>query len=98
MTTVDVPKRYRKIAERAGSGHSREAAIHIQCLQCCGWERRAVRECKSEDCPLYLYRPYRKVVKAPFIFSQGAKNRDLARAKSPISKNPVHITAEESAA
>lgn len=55
---ADVPKKYRKIYERAKSGHSRKDAIHIHCLKCMGWGREEVRRCSDLDCSLLSYRPY----------------------------------------
>jgi len=33
-------------------------AIKAHCMECCGWERRAVAECTGYACPLWEYRPF----------------------------------------
>lgn len=46
-----------KTADRAASG-SMKAAIKLKCMDCCGHEKKYVRECSSLDCALWRYRPY----------------------------------------
>lgn len=33
-------------------------AIKVQCCHCCGWDRKAVRLCGDNTCPLHCYRPF----------------------------------------
>ena len=35
---------------------NRRKAVKHQCLNCSGWEYAGVRDCHSEDCPLWEYR------------------------------------------
>jgi len=57
-----MPKKYRHIYTRAMQGKSRKAAMNAFCLECCGWQRKEVAACTSEACPLYCFRPYRKML------------------------------------
>ena len=52
-----IPKTYRNLYDRAIAGKSRKAAMHIQCLECCGYEVKEVHACTDQACPLYGYRP-----------------------------------------
>ena len=52
----DFPPKYRGHYERAMAGNSRKAAIRAQCLECCGWSSKLVRECPSTDCTLHKFR------------------------------------------
>ena len=45
---------------RAYSGKSPAAAIKAQCLDCTGCDVAAIRECPSDACPLWRFRPYRE--------------------------------------
>ena len=47
------------IFEQAYSGNSRCAGIKAHCLECCWMDRKAIRECTSSQCGIWLYRPYR---------------------------------------
>ena len=53
--------KYDKIIERARAGKSRKDSIHAHCLDCMGWERESVRNCKSRDCFFWRWRPYKTV-------------------------------------
>lgn len=46
-----------KVADKAASG-SMKAAIKLKCMDCCGHDKKYVRECTSYDCALWTYRPY----------------------------------------
>ena len=67
MTTIErraakVPVSYRRLYLRVLTGEaSRATAIKAMCLECVGWERKAVTECTAGACPLYRHRPYQKV-------------------------------------
>ncbi len=58
---AQIPKLYRGIYDKAITGKSRKAAMHAQCLECCGWQIKEVFLCTSPQCPLYPYRPKSRV-------------------------------------
>jgi hypothetical protein len=43
---------------------SKRDAIKAMCLECIGFERRAIRECTGYACPLWRYRPYQADIAA----------------------------------
>jgi hypothetical protein len=53
----EVPKRFLPLVDRIARG-SKVAALKLNCLQCVGYETRAVRECESVNCAMWLFRPY----------------------------------------
>ena len=56
MINEDVPKKFRKLPERALSGKSRDAAIRLFCLTRCAYSQREVALCQDHECPLHKYR------------------------------------------
>lgn len=58
-----IPQKYQGIYNRVMSGKSRKAAMKSFCLECVGWFRNEVAHCTDTGCPLYPYRPYKKVKK-----------------------------------
>lgn len=44
---------------------SARKAIKAFCLDCYGWQRKCVTECRSTACPLWNLRPYQKTSKKP---------------------------------
>ena len=57
----DMPAIYRKNYLAAVSGKATPRnAIKAFCIECQGYQRKEVTNCKVIDCPLNLYRPYRK--------------------------------------
>ncbi len=57
----DMPAIYKKNYLAAVSGKaSPRNAIKAFCIECMGWQRAEVSNCTSIECPLNLYRPYRK--------------------------------------
>ena len=57
-----MPRIYRKNYLAAVEGRATPRnAIKAFCLECMGWQRNEVSGCSTIDCPLNLYRPYRKV-------------------------------------
>ena len=54
---AQIPKLYRAIYDKAITGKSRKAAMHAQCLECCGWQIKELFLCTDLGCPLYPYRP-----------------------------------------
>jgi len=54
----NVPQSARFLYEQAASGEaSGREAIKVFCIECMGYDREAVKECTSETCPLWMYRP-----------------------------------------
>lgn len=39
---------------------SKAAALKAMCVECCGFERKVIRECTSYACPLWVHRPYQR--------------------------------------
>ena len=56
-----IPKTYQSIYGKAVTGKSRKAAMHAQCLECCGWQIKEVFLCTDVGCPLYPYRPKSRI-------------------------------------
>jgi hypothetical protein len=56
MTGRDIPKKYRKLYNRAKNSTSRKAAIRMFCIECTGYEGKEVAICTDRGCPLYKYR------------------------------------------
>ncbi len=56
-----MPKIYKKCYLSAVSGEaSPRDAIKAFCSECMNYVRSEVRDCDTIDCPLNLYRPYKK--------------------------------------
>ena len=53
----DAP-RYVSVFRRAYAGKSLKTAIQAQCLECCWFDRQAIRECSATQCGLWAVRPY----------------------------------------
>ena len=50
---------FRPVLESAYSGEaSPRKAIKAFCLECVGYDRKAISGCTAPSCPLWLYRPY----------------------------------------
>ncbi len=54
---AEIPKKYRRLYDRAMSGKSPKAARKAQCLECVGWVIKEVFRCTDSGCPLHPYRP-----------------------------------------
>jgi hypothetical protein len=54
----DMPRKFRKLYDRATAGNSLRAAINAQCLECIHWQVDEIRRCTCLACPLYAVRPY----------------------------------------
>ena len=52
----DIPLKYQGHYKRAMTTNSRQAAIRAQCLACCGWNSKEVRNCTTTDCTLHKFR------------------------------------------
>jgi len=53
-----IPQVFRKVYDRAVKGKSLRASVNARCLDCCHWQRSAVRDCPALSCPLWAVRPY----------------------------------------
>lgn len=55
LGTCDTRKRslYSKVASEAASG-SFPAILKLKCLECCGWDKKAVRDCEIRSCALWV--------------------------------------------
>lgn len=60
-----IPRKYRRLYDRAVSGKSLRASINCQCLECCEWVSKEVVLCSDLGCPLFAVRPYRSSGSAP---------------------------------
>jgi len=55
---LEIPKAAQVAYLKAARGKaSPRLAIGVFCLECMGWDRKAVRGCTSKACALYQYRP-----------------------------------------
>jgi len=54
-----IPRKYRRLYDRAVSGKSLRASINCQCLECCQWLSKEVSLCSDLGCPLFAVRAYR---------------------------------------
>ena len=52
----DIPKKYRKLYDRAMSGRSRKAAMKYFCAECVGYQKGEIELCTDTGCSLYPYR------------------------------------------
>ena len=57
---AQMPESMRGTYRRALSTRSLAAAVKVQCFECCGWNRAAVRTCTDDGCPLHSHRPGRR--------------------------------------
>jgi hypothetical protein len=48
----------RAVFIRAFAGNSKAAALKAKCLDCCCYDKKEVKLCSVETCPLHKYRPY----------------------------------------
>lgn len=70
-----MPRKYRRLYDRAVKGKSLRACINAQCLECVYWQSREVTLCTDLGCPLYAVHPYQDS-------SGNARQRDLIGAES----------------
>jgi hypothetical protein len=73
-----IPRKYRRLYDRAVSGKSLRASINTQCLECCEWISKEVILCSDLGCPLFSVRPYRS--------SGSARKRHLVSVESKSCK------------
>ena len=66
-----MPEIYRRQYDKAMGGKSLRAAVNSKCLDCCCWERTAVRDCSAIACPLHTVRPYQASSKKNRPVEQG---------------------------
>ena len=77
-----IRRRYFGLARRADSG-SRQAAIHLFCLECMGGSSAEARACEVSDCPVWPFRPGDTFPRR----AQAAKNGGLSAPESTIAKS-----------
>lgn len=66
LLTRNGMKKYMPLADKIANG-SKAAAIKLNCLQCCGFEKKEVKYCTCTDCPMFTFRPYRSKSKSKKI-------------------------------
>jgi len=54
-----MPKKYRRLYDRAVGGRSLRSCVNAMCLECVCWQSREVTLCTDPACPLWAVRPYR---------------------------------------
>jgi len=74
-----MPRKYRRLYDRAVKGRSLRACINSQCLECVMWQSKEVTLCTDLACPLWAVRPYRN--------SGSTRNGDLIGAEPKNSEN-----------
>lgn len=67
INTSEMPEHVASTYRKAMAGNTPRLAIKAFCLECQGFERRAVAECGAQHCPLWRFRPYRTMNKAAGI-------------------------------
>lgn len=94
--------KYAKILEKAQTGKSPTAAIHIKCLRCMDENREAVRNCFDSTCSLRIYRPYKpQTVRPPHRIPRAHKETPIigsseikaeaAPIRTPVERKPPKI-------
>jgi len=71
----DIPRKYRKLYERAMSGRHPRDAIRFQCIECMGYQEGLVEGCTDPHCALYPYRMSRDSSYRARIRSSDAERR-----------------------
>ena len=62
ITLKNAPVSAKKTLERAFDGSaSPRQAIKAKCLECLGFDRKAITDCTGYSCPLWAYRPFQTV-------------------------------------
>lgn len=82
-----IPRKFRPVYLRAASGQGYKAAVHAQCLECCGWIAAEVTNCSALCCPLWACRPYRN--------SPHAEKRPFVHAESPNRTETIGLHRSE---
>lgn len=85
-----IPSKYKKLVERARTGTSRADSIHANCLECQGWLREQVRDCKTTDCWFHKLRPY----KTPQEISGTVKKRQIKKIPASIGNSRLSKVIE----
>lgn len=58
-TLNNAPPLYRGLLGKCYAGKaSPRTAIKVMCLECRGYERKDIRDCRTPHCPLWMLRPY----------------------------------------
>jgi len=50
---IDIPRKYKKLYEKAMNSKSRKAKIRFFCLECVGFSEIEVTLCTDKSCPFY---------------------------------------------
>jgi len=53
---AQVPRKYKRLYDKALKRGNLRAAVDCQCLECVGWVYKEVRLCTDLACPLYVHR------------------------------------------
>ena len=78
------PPLYEDIYARALAGTGgRSNAIKANCLQCCGWIRADVADCRITNCPLWHFRPYRTPKNRGVIETDGESGVTVSTEAQP---------------
>jgi len=64
MKREDVPKKHRKLYDKALAGRNQAAAIRSHCLMCMGYEEDP-KGCTGRTCPLWPYRETGRKIPRP---------------------------------
>jgi hypothetical protein len=56
MTGRDIPKKYRKLYNKAKNSTSRKAKIRAFCLECCSYSEKEVGLCTDSGCVFHKIR------------------------------------------
>jgi hypothetical protein len=76
------PKSFQGLVDKVEKG-SLTAAIKLMCIQCMGFEKKNVWDCRGLTCPMYLHRPYQKAEDAE---AAEAEDTEVAEAVEDIGK------------
>ena len=57
-----IPDTYKNQYRKAVKKKALRASVNSLCLECCGYLRKEVTMCTDLACPMYLVRPYQKIV------------------------------------
>ena len=57
-----MPESFRITYKKATKKKSMRSAVNALCQECTGYQRKDVTLCTDLACPLYMFRPYQKIV------------------------------------
>ena len=85
----EIPRKYRRIFDKAMRGRSMKSGIHSFCLYCFGWIKTETEHCTNVICPLYPYRPYQKQIEHRRVSCQTPTERGFGAVESTNSKQKL---------